>query len=185
MTDVTRILNSIEKGDAEAINALLPAVYEELRQMADRQLAHEGPGHTLQATALVHEAYLRLVGSDGNAWSSGTYFFGAASEAMRRILVEHARKKGSKKRGGGQKRVDFMSADVMADESPDDLIALDEALTKFSQIDPIKAELVKLRFFAGLSFEQAAGLLDISPATARRHWNYARAWLYGRVCCTD
>jgi RNA polymerase sigma factor (TIGR02999 family) len=185
MTDVTRILNSIEQGDAEAINALLPAVYEELRQMADRKLSNEGPGHTLQATALVHEAYLRLIGSEGNAWSSRTYFFGAAAEAMRRILVEHARKKRSKKRGGDRKRVDFMSADVMADESPDDLIALDEALTKFSQTDPIKAELVKLRFFAGLSFEQAAELLDISPATARRHWGYARAWLYGRICSKD
>jgi len=185
MTDVTRILNSIERGDAEAINALLPAVYEELRQMADRKLSNEGPGHTLQATALVHEAYLRLVGSDGNAWSSRTYFFGAAAEAMRRILVEHARKKRSKKRGGDRKRVDFMSADVMAEESPDDLIAMDEALTKFSQTDPLKAELVRLRFFAGLSFEQAAELLDISPATARRYWNYARAWLYGRICSTD
>ena len=185
MTDVTRILNSIEQGDAEAINALLPAVYEELRQMADRKLSHEGPGHTLQATALVHEAYLRLVGADGNAWASRTYFFGAAAQAMRRILVEHARKKGSKKRGGDRNRVDFMGADVMADESPDDLIALDEALTKFSETDPTKAELVKLRFFAGLSFEQAAELLDISPATARRHWNYARAWLYGRICSTD
>jgi len=185
MTDVTRILNSIEQGDAEAINALLPAVYEELRQMADRKLSHEGPGHTLQATALVHEAYLRLVGSDGSAWSSRTYFFGAAAEAMRRILVEHARKKRSKKRGGDRKRVDFMSAEVMADESPDDLIAMDEALTQFSQTDPLKAELVRLRFFAGLSFEQAAELLDISPATARRYWNYARAWLYGRICSTD
>jgi len=185
MTDVTRILNSIEQGDAQAINALLPAVYAELRQMADRKLSNESPGHTLQATALVHEAYLRLVGSDGNAWSSRTYFFGAAAEAMRRILVEHARKRRSKKRGGDRKRVDFMSADVMAEESPDDLVALDEALTKLSETDPIKAELVKLRFFAGLSFEQAAGLLDISPATARRHWNYARAWLYGRICSTD
>ncbi len=185
MTDVTRILNSIEQGDAEALNALLPAVYEELRQMADRKLSNEGPGHTLQATALVHEAYLRLVGSDGNRWPSRTYFFGAAAEAMRRILVEHARKKGSKKRGGDRHRVDFMGADVMAEESPDDLIAMDEALAKFSQTDPVKAELVKLRFFAGLSFEQAAGLLDISPATARRHWNYARAWLYGRICSPD
>jgi len=185
MTDVTRILNSIEQGDAEAINALLPAVYEELRHMADRKLSGEGPGHTLQATALVHEAYLRLVGSEGNGWPSRTYFFGAAAEAMRRILVEHARKKRSKKRGGDRNRVDFASADVMAEESPDDLIAMDEALTKFSQTDPVKAELVKLRFFAGLSFEQAAELLDISPATARRHWNYARAWLYGRICSTD
>jgi len=185
MADVTRILNAIERGDAEAINTLLPAVYEELRQMAGRKLVSEDPGHTLQATALVHEAYLRLVGSDGSGWSSRTYFFGAAAEAMRRILVEHARKKKSKKRGGDRHRVDFMSADVMADESPDDLIAMDEALTKFSETDPVKAELVKLRFFAGLSFEQAAELLNISPATVRRHWNYARAWLYGRIRSAD
>lgn len=185
MADVTRILNAIGRGDAEATNTLLPAVYEELRQMADRKLLNEGPGHTLQATALVHEAYLRLVGSEDNNWPSRTYFFGAAAEAMRRILVEHARKKKSKKRRGDRHRVDFASADVMAEESPDDLIAMDEALTKFSEADPIKAELVKLRFFAGLSFEQAAELLDISPATARRHWNYARAWLYGRIRSAD
>lgn len=185
MADVTRILNAIERGDAEATHTLLPAVYEELRQMADRKLLNEGPGHTLQATALVHEAYLRLMGSEDNNWPSRTYFFGAAAEAMRRILVEHARRKKSKKRGGDRRRVDFASADVMAEESPDDLIAMDEALTKFSEADPIKAELVKLRFFAGLSFEQAAELLDISPATARRHWDYARAWLYGRICSAD
>ena len=185
MTDVTRILNAIEQGHAEAINALLPAVYEELRQMADRKLLSESPGHTLQATALVHEAYLRLVDSDDGKWPSRTYFFGAAAEAMRRILVEHARKKRSKKRGGDRNRVDFMSADVMADESPDDLIAMDEALTKLSETDHMKAELIKLRFFAGLNFEQAAELLDISPATARRYWNYARAWLYGRIRSMD
>ena len=185
MADVTRILNAIGRGDAEATNTLLPAVYEELRQMADRKLLNEGPGHTLQATALVHEAYLRLVGSEDNNWPSRTYFFGAAAEAMRRILVEHARKKKSKKRRGDRNRVDFASADVMVEESPDDLIAMDEALTKFSEADPIKAELVKLRFFAGLSFEQAAELLDISPATARRHWNYARAWLYGLIRSAD
>ncbi len=185
MSDVTRILNAIERGDAEAINGLLPAVYQELREMADRKLLSEAPGHTLQATALVHEAYLRLAGSEGNGWPSRTYFFGAAAEAMRRILIEHARKKKSIKRGGNCKRVDFMSADVMADESPDDLIAMDEALTRLSEIDPVKAKLVKLRFFAGLSFEQAAELLDISPATARRYWNYARAWLYGRICSAD
>lgn len=185
MADVTRILNAIERGDGEAINTLLPAVYEELRRMAGRKLSSEAPGHTLQATALVHEAYLRLVGSAGDGWPSRTYFFGAAAEAMRRILVEHARKKSSKKRGGDRHRVDFASADVMAEESPDDLVAMDEALAKFAQVDPLKAELVKLRFFAGLSFEQAAELLDISPATARRHWNYARAWLYGRICSAD
>ena len=185
MNKVTVILNAIGEGDPEAISTLLPAVYEELRQMADRKLLSEGPGHTLQATALVHEAYLRLVDSDGSKWPNRTYFFGAAAEAMRRILVEHARKKRSKKRGGDRNRVDFMSADVMADESPDDLIAMDEALTKLSETDHMKAELVKLRFFAGLNFEQAAELLDISPATARRYWNYARAWLYGRIRSKD
>jgi RNA polymerase sigma factor (TIGR02999 family) len=183
--DVTRILHAVERGDARALNELLPLVYDELRMLAAQKLSHESPGQTLQATSLVHEAYLRLVGSGGNRWPNRTYFFGAAAEAMRRILVEHARKRKSKKRGGGRNRVDFMSADVMAEESPDDLIAIDEALTKFSETDPIKAELVKLRFFAGLSFEQAADLLDISPATARRHWNYARAWLYGRICPPD
>jgi RNA polymerase sigma factor (TIGR02999 family) len=183
--DVTRILQAVERGDARAVDELLPLVYDELRLLALQKLSRESPGQTLQATALVHEAYLRLVGSEGNGWSSRTYFFGAAAEAMRRILVEHARKKKSRKRGGDRHRVDFMSADVMADESPDDLIAMDEALTKLSETDPIKAELVKLRFFAGLNFEQAAELLDISPATARRYWNYARAWLYGRIGSTD
>ncbi len=183
--DVTRILHAAERGEAGALNELLPLVYDELRMLAAQKLSHESPGQTLQATALVHEAYLRLVGSGGDRWANRTYFFGAAAEAMRRILVEHARKRKSKKRGGGRNRVDFMSADVMAEESPDDLIAMDEALTKLSEADPPKAELVKLRFFAGLSFEQAAELLGVSPATARRHWNYARAWLYGRICSKD
>jgi RNA polymerase sigma factor (TIGR02999 family) len=183
--EVTRILHAVERGEAGALDELLPLVYEELRLLASQKLSRESPGQTLQATALVHEAYLRLVGSGGNRWASRTYFFGAAAEAMRRILVEHARKKRSKRRGGDRPRVDFMNADVMAEESPDDLLAMDEALTKFSQTDPLKAELVKLRFFAGLSFEQAAELLDISPATARRHWTYARAWLYGRIRSTD
>jgi len=184
VSDVTRILQAINRGDRKATDELLPVVYEELRLLAAQKLSRENPGHTLQATALVHEAYLRLVGADGGGWSSRTYFFGAAAEAMRRILVEHARKKKSKKRGGDHNRVDFMSAEVMADESPYDLIAMDEALTRFSETDPVKAELVKLRFFAGLNFEQAAELLDISPATARRYWNYARAWLYGRIRST-
>ena len=185
MNKVTVILNAIKEGDPEAINTLLPAVYEELRQMADRKLLNERPGHTLQATALVHEAYMRLADSADSGWSSRTYFFGAAAEAMRRILIEHARKKKSKKRGGNRNRVDFMDADVMAEESPDDLIAMDEALTKLAEIDPAKAQLVKLRFYTGLSFEQAAEILDISPATARRHWNYARAWLYGKMSSQD
>lgn len=183
--EVTRILNAIEQGDPDAIDTLLPAVYGELRQMANHKLMNESPGHTLQATALVHEAYLRLAGSGSRGWPSRTYFFGAAAEAMRRILIEHARKKRSKKRGGDRKRVDFMDADVMAEESPDDLIAIDEALTKLSETEPTVAELVKLRFYAGLTFEQAAELLDISPTTARRHWKYARAWLYGQIAPHD
>lgn len=182
---VTMILNAIGEGDPEAINTLLPAVYEELRQMADQKLLKEGPGHTLQGTALVHEAYLRLVDSGRNDWPSRTYFFGAAAEAMRRILIDHARKKRSKKRGGGRNRVDFMDADIMAEESPDDLIAIDEALTKLTEDDPSTAELVKLRFYAGLTFEQAAELLEISPTSARRHWKFARAWLYGKICSHD
>ena len=185
MNKVTIILNAIEEGDPEAINTLLPAVYEELRQMANRQLFTEGPGHTLQATALVHEAYMRLADAADGGWSSRTYFFGAAAEAMRRILIDHARKKRSKKRGGDRNRVDFMDADIMAEESPDNLIAIDEALTKLSQAQPTTAELVKLRFYAGLTFEQAAELLDVSPTTARRHWKYARAWLYGKICSLD
>ncbi len=185
MNKVTLILNAIEEGDPEAINTLLPAVYEELRQMADRKLIGEGPGHTLQATALVHEAYLRLAGSERCGWHSRTYFFGAAAEAMRRILIDHARKKKSKKRGGDRRRVDLMDADIMAEESPDDLIAIDEALTGLAEAEPTTAELVKLRFYAGLTFEQAAELLDISPTSARRHWKYARAWLYGRICSTE
>ncbi len=181
MNKVTLILNAIEEGDPEAINTLLPAVYEELRQMADRKLQGESPGHTLQATALVHEAYLRLAGSEGSGWQSRTYFFGAAAEAMRRILVDHARRKKSKKRGGDRERLNFTDADLMAEESPEDLIAMDEAIAQLEEVEPIKAQVVKMRFFAGLSFEQAAELLTISPATARRYWNYARAWLYGKL----
>jgi len=185
VSKVTIILDAIKDGDPDAINTLLPAVYEELREMADHQLFREGPGHTLQATALVHEAYLRLAGSEDPGWPSRTYFFGAAAEAMRRILIDHARRKKSKKRGGDQIRHDFMDAEVMAEECPDDLIAMDEALTKLAETDATKAELVKLRFFAGLSFEQAAELLHISPATARRYWNYTRAWLYGQISSPD
>ncbi len=185
MNRVTLILNAIEEGDPEAINTLLPAVYEELRQMADRKLLSEGPGHTLQATALVHEAYLRLAGSERCGWPSRTYFFGAAAEAMRRILIDHARRKKSKKRGGNRDRINFTDADLMAKDSPDDFITLAEAIKQFEEIEPTKAELVKMRFFAGLSFEQAAELLNISPATARRYWNYARAWLYGKLSSTE
>ena len=185
MNNVTRILNAIEEGDVEATDALLPMVYDELRLMAAQKLARERPGHTLQATALVHEAYLRLADSDRHRWKSRTYFFGAAAEAMRRILVENARRKGRVKRGGDRLRVELMDGDLATDERSEDLLALDEALTELAATDATKAELVKLRYFAGLTIEQAAELLSISPATAKRHWTYARAWLYGRIHSRD
>lgn len=181
MSDVTRILDAIERGDAKATDELLPLVYEELRLLAAQKLAHEKPGQTLQATALVHEAYLRLAGSEDQAWRSRTYFFGAAAEAMRRILVENARRKRRLKRGGDRLRIVLSDDDLAAEDRSDDLIALDEALTELATTDPAKAELVKLRYFAGLTIEQAAEVLSISPATAKRQWTYARAWLYGRI----
>jgi RNA polymerase sigma factor (TIGR02999 family) len=183
--EVTRILNAIEGGDAEAINALLPVVYEELRTLAAQKLAHERPGHTLQATALVHEAYLRLVGSEGQDWRCRTYFFGAAAESMRRILIDKAREKQRLKRGGDRARMELMEGDLSTEDDPDDLIALDDALKELAEKDPTKAELVKLRYFAGLTIEQAAELLNISSATAKRYWTYARAWLYGQIQARD
>ena len=185
MNNVTRILCAIEEGDNEAIDALLPMVYDELRLMAAQKLSQERPGHTLQATALVHEAYLRLADSEGHGWKSRTYFFGAAAEAMRRILVENARRKQSLKRGGDRQRVDLLSEDLAMEGGSEDLVALDEALTELGRTDATKAELVKLRYFAGLTIEQAAELLNISPATAKRYWTYARAWLYGRIRSQD
>lgn len=185
MHKVTCILNAIEGGDTGAVDALLPAVYDELRLMAAQRLSHERPGNTLQATALVHEAYLRLIGGEGPAWQSRTYFFGAAAEAMRRILIDSARQKRRLKRGGGRARMELQDADLAADECQDDLIALDEALTELAATDPAKAELVKLRYFTGLTIEQAAEVLGVSPATAKRQWTYARAWLYGRICSQD
>jgi RNA polymerase sigma factor (TIGR02999 family) len=185
VSDVTRILNAVERGDTEAINALLPLVYEELRLLAAQKLSHERPGHTLQATALVHEAYLRLVGSEDQSWKSRGYFFGAAAEAMRRILVEHARRKQRPKHGGDCQRVDLSDEDLLVEASSDDLVALDDALTKLAEMDKTKAELVKLRYFAGLTLEQAAEALDISPTTAKRHWTYAKAWLYGQMRTRD
>jgi RNA polymerase sigma factor (TIGR02999 family) len=179
MTDVTRILNAIERGDAKATDELLPLVYEELRILAAQKLSHESPGQTLQATALVHEAYLRLVGDEAYTWNSRGHFFAAAAEAMRRILVENARCKRRDKRGGGQRRIGVDVSEVAGVTSPDadSLIALDEALLRLSQIDGSEAELVKLRYFAGLTIEQTAASLGISPATAKRLWTHARAWL--------
>jgi RNA polymerase sigma factor (TIGR02999 family) len=188
MSDLTRILSAIEQGDPHAAGQLLPLVYDELRRLAAQKLAQEKPGQTLQATALVHEAYLRLVGSPGREsgqdephWDSRGHFFAAAAEAMRRILVESARKKKRQRHGGGRHRVDLQEAVSLADSPQDDLLALDEALTRLAAREPAKAELVKLRYFAGLSIDQAADLMRISRTTAKRYWAFARAWLLAEI----
>ena len=181
MNDVTLILNALEQGDDKAVDRLLPAVYQELRQLAAQKLSSERPGHTLQATALVHEAYLRLVGLDGQSFKSRAYFFGAAAEAMRRILIDNYRRKQSSKRGGNRNRVELESDDLAIEAPSEDLAALDEALTEFEKIDHPKAQLVKLRYFAGLTLEEAATLMNISESTAKRHWKFARAWLFGKI----
>jgi RNA polymerase sigma factor (TIGR02999 family) len=179
MNDVTRILLDIEQGDAKAAEQLLPLVYEELRKLAAQKLAHEKPGQTLQATALVHEAYVRLVGGDQpRDWDGRGHFFAAAAEAMRRILVENARHKQSRKAGGGRRRFDLDDMEpALEAENGDRLLALDEALRQLEAEDPRKAELVKLRFFAGLTAEQAAAALGVSTSTAEKDWAYARSWL--------
>ncbi|MHC4211749.1 MAG: ECF-type sigma factor [Planctomycetota bacterium] len=180
MSDLTRILNAIEQGDAQAADELLPAVYEELRRLAVQKMSRESPGQTLQATALVHEAYIRLVGEDKN-WKGRTHFFAAAAEAMRRILIENARRKQRLKRGGDRHRIELNNADLSLDGPSTDLLALDEALKKLATEDPVKAELVKLRYFAGLTVVQAANILNISRATADRYWSYARSWLFHEI----
>ena len=178
MSEVTRILSAIEQGDPAAAEQLLPLVYDELRQLADQKLAHEKPGQTLQATALVHEAYLRLVDVEqAQHWNSRGHFFAACAEAMRRILIESARSKAREKRGGDWQRVDFEELDVATSVSPDQLVALDDALTRLEGLDSLAGKLVQLRYFAGLALDQAAAALGISTATAYRHWAYARAWL--------
>jgi RNA polymerase sigma factor (TIGR02999 family) len=184
MSDVTRILNQIESGDPSAAEQLLPLVYEELRKLAAARLAREKPGQTLQATALVHEAYLRLLGSDGQgadlAWNGRGHFFGAAAEAMRRILVESARKKKSIKQGGQMHRTEFEGE--IADINKDiDLIALDDLIDRLAEKDLRKAELVKLRYFAGMTLSEAASVLGISNTTASADWAYAKAWLKVRL----
>jgi len=179
MVEVTQILSAIERGDACAAERLLPIVYRELRQMAARRLAREQPGQTLQATALVHEAYLRLVGGDqAQHWSGRGHFFAAAAEAMRRILVENARRKGRVRHGGGLRRVDLLDDDAAVAPTEDEqILLLDEALTRLADVRPQAAELVKLRFFSGLTEEEAAPMLGLSPRSARRLWAFARAWL--------
>jgi RNA polymerase sigma factor (TIGR02999 family) len=177
MDDVTRILSAIEQGDPRAAEQLLPLVYAELRRLAAQKLSREAPGQTLQATALVHEAYLRLVGSEDPGWNGRGHFFAAAAEAMRRILVENARRKAGPKAGGNRKRVEFAAVEPAIEDPRVDLIALDEALTALEAKDPRKADLVRLRYFAGLSIEQAAETLGISVATANKDWSYAKSWL--------
>jgi RNA polymerase sigma factor (TIGR02999 family) len=179
--DVTRILDAIDGGDARAASALLPVVYGELRKLADARLAQERPGQTLQATALVHEAYLRLVGPNGDqgrGWDSRGHFFAAAAEAMRRILIDGARARGAVKRGGSVRQLTLDPNLLALDSVPSEVADLDEALTRFEAEDPEKASLVKLRFYGGLTLKQAAAALGLAPSTADRHWAYARAWLF-------
>jgi len=184
MTDLTRILNAIDQGNAGAADKLLPLVYEELRLLAAQKLSHETPGQTLQATALVHEAYLRLVGAEDPGWDNKGHFFKAAAESMRRILIENARRKKTDRRGGGQKRVE-LGESVLAGSgdghASDEILALDEALERLEAKDRLKADLIKLRFYAGLTIEQSAKSLGISLTTAKTHWAYARAWLLREV----
>ena len=185
MYDVTRILSAIEDGDPHAAEQLLPLVYEELRKLAVQKLAQEKPGQTLQATALVHEAYVRLAANapaKGDAhWKGRGHFFAAAAEAMRRILVENARRKSRLRHGREYRRVDLDSGCLVSAGPSLDLLALDEALTKLAQAEPAKAELVKLRFFAGLTMPEAAAALNISLATAERYWTFAKSWLYAEM----
>jgi RNA polymerase sigma factor (TIGR02999 family) len=182
MSEVTHILNAIAQGDPSAASQLLPLVYDELRRLAAQKLVHETPGQTLQPTALVHEAYLRLVGEGEELhWNSRGHFFAAAAEAMRRILVENARRKKSEKHGGGRTRLDLDAQRVAVPEVREDLIALDEALTKLAAIHSQAAQLVQLRYFAGVSIPEAAGALGVSPRTADRLWAYARAWLHQEI----
>jgi RNA polymerase sigma factor (TIGR02999 family) len=179
MNDVTHILSAIERGDPSAADQLLPLVYDELRRLAAQRLAHESPGQTLQATALVHEAYVRLVGSgEPPRWEGCGHFFAAAAEAMRRIVIDRARHKQTRKAGGGRRRLDLDDIEpALEEEDGDRLLDLDEALRQLEAEDPRKAELVKLRFFAGLTAEQAAAALGVSTSTAEKDWAYARSWL--------
>jgi RNA polymerase sigma factor (TIGR02999 family) len=179
MNEVTRILSAAQRGDAHAAEQLLPLVYDELRQLAAQWLAQEKPGQTLQATALVHEAYLRLVtGAEAQQWDNRRHFFAAAAEAMRRVLLDRARDKRRLKRGGGWRRLHLDDIDPAVEQSADDLIALDEALTRLAVEDPVCAELVKLRLFTGLALGEAADTLGMARRTANRYWAFARSWLY-------
>jgi RNA polymerase sigma factor (TIGR02999 family) len=186
MNEVTRTLSAIEQGDPHAAERLLPLVYDELRKLAAERMAQEKPGQTLQATALVHEAYVRLVGSEREKiWDNRGHFFAAAAEAMRRLLVENARRKKRLKHGGERQRISLETVDSLVEAPSEDLVALDEALARLTADDPIKAEVVKLRFFAGLTMPEVAQTLDISLATAERYWTYARTWLFAELADPD
>ena len=186
MTEVTRLLDSVAAGDSHAAAELLPLVYDELRRLAAARLAGESPGQTLQPTALVHEAYLRLVGPSAPArWDGRAHFFAAAAEAMRRLLIDQARRKSAARHGGGRARHDLDHIELATPEPAAELQAVDEALTRFEAIEPAKAALVKLRYFAGMTIPQAAEALGIAPSTADRHWAYARAWLHAELSRGD
>jgi RNA polymerase sigma factor (TIGR02999 family) len=177
VSDVTRILDRVQQGEGKAAEELLPLVYEELRKLAAHRMAHEAPGQTLQATALVHEAWLRLVGSPEQQWNSRNHFYAAAGEAMRRILIEAARRKQRQRRGGGLEREELVESHLVLERPSEEMVAVHEALEKLAQQDPMAADLVKLRYFVGMTLPEAAGALAIAPRTADRLWSYARSWL--------
>jgi RNA polymerase sigma factor (TIGR02999 family) len=179
--EVTRILSAIQNGNAQAAKELLPLVYDELRRLATLKMAQEAPGQTLQPTALVHEAWLRLGGQENQAWNGRPHFFGAAAEAMRRILIDNARRKRALRHGGGQQRMDVHEVEIAVDVMDDELLAVNAALERFATLDKQKAELVKLRYFTGLTIDEAAEILGVSAPTAKRWWAYARAWLHKEI----
>ena len=181
MSDVTQLLNAMDADDPQAADQLLPLVYDELRRLAAFKMAHESPGQTLQPTALVHEAWLRLGGHENQAWNGRPHFFGAAAEAMRRILIDNARRKHARRHGGGQQRIDIQEIEIAVDVRDDDLLEVNAALERFAAQDKQKAELVKLRYFTGLTISQAAEMLGVSAPTANRWWAYARAWLHKEI----
>jgi RNA polymerase sigma factor (TIGR02999 family) len=182
LSDVTQILEAVERGDPKAAEELLPLVYEELRKLAAAKMANESPGHTLQATALVHEAWLRLVGEQNPKFANRAHFFSAAAEAMRRILIDRARRKHAVRHGGGQQRVDIEEAGLaISEQDADQLLAVSEALDKLASTERVEAELVKLRYFVGLTIDEAAAILGVSPRTAKNYWTHARAWLYREI----
>jgi RNA polymerase sigma factor (TIGR02999 family) len=181
VSDVTRVIEAVQRGDARAADELLPLVYEELRKLAASRMANEAAGNTLQPTALVHEAWLRLIGNENPKFSGRGHFFAAAAEAMRRILIDRARRKSALRHGGGQARLDLQQLDLASPDADEQLLAVNDALDKLAAQDPVEAELVKLRYFVGLTNDEAATLLEISPRTARNYWAHARTWLYHEI----